>query len=75
MSSKKPHALKTSSDLEALDYARLVDTVELRRTLVREARSLTRTAVKQAKRGKPALLRLLVRLAMRPTFPDRRRTN
>ncbi len=58
--------------LDQLEAERLVLTVELRNRLIREAQKLLPRAIAQAKRERPALLRMIVRLAMRPTDVDRR---
>ena len=64
--------------LYVLEAERLVVTIELRNALLREAKKLLPAALKQArggrnKRGSPALLRLIARLAMRPTQIDKPR--
>ena len=59
--------------LDVLEAERLVITIELRNALLREAKKLLPAAIRQAKgkRPSPALLRLIARLAMRPTQIDR----
>jgi len=63
--------------LTVLEAERLVLTIELRNALMREAKKLLPAAIRQARGwhkrpGSPALLRLIARLAMRPTDIDRR---
>jgi hypothetical protein len=62
--------LKLQDELDILEAERLVATVRLRSELIKAATELLPEAIRQAKpRGKqpgsPALLRLIVRLAMR----------
>lgn len=66
--------------LDVLEAERLVATIELRTALLHEAQRLLPEAIRQAKPhgkgtrkrpGSPALLRLIARLAMRPTQIDR----
>jgi hypothetical protein len=68
--------------LDTLEAERLVLTIELRNALIRAAKDLLPRAIAQAKgtpagEGKPArpvspaLLRLITRLAMRPTQIDK----
>jgi hypothetical protein len=59
--------------LQQLEAERLVLTVEIRNALLRAAKELLPEAIAQAsaKNGSPALLRLITRLAMRPTQIDR----
>jgi hypothetical protein len=69
-------AKKISQRLDQLEAERMIITIELRTELLRAARQLLPTAIDNAKpRGKkpgsPALLRLITRLAMRPTQIDR----
>jgi hypothetical protein len=75
-------AAELQERLDILEAERMVTTIELRNALLREAKKLLPLAIKQArgqrsgKRGKPspgspALLRLITRLAMRPTQIDR----
>ncbi len=61
--------------LHQLDAERLVLTVELRCELIRAAKRLLPTAIREARRrgGSPALLRLITRLAMRPAQIERPR--
>jgi hypothetical protein len=68
--------------LHVLEAERMVLTIELRNALMREAKRLLPAAIRQARGtlggkvksarpGSPALLRLIARLAMRPTQIDR----
>jgi hypothetical protein len=62
--------------IDVLEAERLVTTIELRNALLQEARKLLPAAIRQArgskgKPGSPALLRLITRLAMRPTQIDK----
>jgi len=64
--------------LDILEAQRLVSTVQLRNALIQEAKRLLPAAIRQARGsrknpGSPALLRLIARLAMRPTQIDRPR--
>ena len=67
--------------LDVLEAERLVITIELRNALIRAASELLPEALRQAqgqpargkrgpRAGSPALLRLITRLAMRPTQID-----
>ena len=73
--------------LDQLDAERLILTTELRNELIRAAKELLPEAIRQAKpqrpegrgkhkrpakNGSPALLRLITRMAMRPTQIDKR---
>jgi hypothetical protein len=73
---------KLKDRLDILEAERLVLTIELRNALIRAAKDLLPRAIAQAKgtptgKGKaprpasPALLRLITRLAMRPTQIDK----
>jgi hypothetical protein len=73
-------ATELKDQMDVLDAERLVLTVKLRNDLLRAASDLLPEAIRQAKpqgRGKsrrpgsPALLRLIARLAMRPTQIDK----
>jgi hypothetical protein len=81
-SASKNKAQQLRDRLDVLEAERLVLTVELRNALMREAKKLLPQAIRQAKGtpagkgkrylpGSPALLRLIARLAMRPTQIDR----
>jgi len=83
-SNGKKKAQELRDRLDVLEAERLVLTVELRNALMREAKKLLPQAIRQAKgtpagkgqryrQGSPALLRLIARLAMRPTQIDRPR--
>jgi hypothetical protein len=69
-----PKPTKLEERLQLLDAERLVLTVELRCELMRQAKKLLPAAIAQAraKKGSPALLRIITRLAMRPANIERR---
>jgi hypothetical protein len=64
--------------VEVLEAERAIETVKLRNKLVKACAELLATAIEQAKPqgkkpGSAALLRLISRIAMRPTQIERRR--
>jgi hypothetical protein len=79
-------AAKLKEEIDRLEAERLLLTIELRNQLIRAAKELLPEAIEQAKPrtvmnistgkstktpGSPALLRLITRLAMRPTQIER----
>jgi hypothetical protein len=67
-------AQKLQERIDVLEAERLILTIEVRNELLRAAKNLLPEALRQAKRKKnptPALLRLIARLAMRPTQIDK----
>lgn len=68
-----PATEKIIAVLNRLDAERLIVTTQARTKLIRELAALLDTAVAQAKKGSPALLRLITRAVLRDVNPDRAR--
>lgn len=65
---KEPTAIEV---LNQLDAERLIVTTQIRTALMRSYLRLLPQAQRQARQGKPALLRLITRAAFRDVNPDR----